>query len=136
MVASSVCNKCRRRLNDTCIECWNRSPRKEITSMKISKTNQVTNYCKPTLVAESNKNVLQKKSTTSQHIDVRKIRTQLGLSQAEFAHRFGLQPRVVQNWEQGSQDPDSVTKILLMVIAHKPNEVASIVAMCRLGGHL
>src|SRR5689334_13080070 len=38
--------------------------------------------------------------------DVRCVRERLGLSQAEFALRFGLELATVQNWEQGRYRPD------------------------------
>jgi DNA-binding transcriptional regulator YiaG len=48
--------------------------------------------------------------------DVRHIREQLGLSQAEFALRFGLELATVQNWEQGRYRPDSAAQLALKMI--------------------
>lgn len=56
-------------------------------------------------------------------IDVRAIREQLGLSQLEFAARFGLDLDAVQNWEQGRTRPDRNARILLRVIATAPEAV-------------
>jgi putative transcriptional regulator len=39
-------------------------------------------------------------------IDVRATRRRLGLSQAEFASKFGFQPATLRNWEQGRTRPD------------------------------
>jgi putative transcriptional regulator len=36
----------------------------------------------------------------SPQVDVTAIRKRFGLSQAEFARRFGFSPRAVQDWEQ------------------------------------
>jgi putative transcriptional regulator len=56
-------------------------------------------------------------------IDVRATRKQLGLSQAEFAARFGFQPTTLRNWEQGRTRPDGPARVLLAVIARHPEAV-------------
>lgn len=56
-------------------------------------------------------------------IDVRAVRDRLGLTQLEFAARFGLDLDVVQNWEQGRTRPDRNARILLRVIATAPEAV-------------
>jgi len=40
-------------------------------------------------------------------VDVRQLRHKLGLSQAEFAAKFGFQPSTLRNWEQGRTRPSS-----------------------------
>lgn len=40
-------------------------------------------------------------------VDVRKVRTRMGLSQSEFATKFGLPPATLRNWEQGRSRPDA-----------------------------
>lgn len=50
------------------------------------------------------------------HIAIKQIRQALGLSQIEFATRFLLSPRTVQNWEYGTtQCPEYVRLMLLQV---------------------
>lgn len=49
-------------------------------------------------------------------VDVREIRTKLGLTQREFAARFSLDLDSIQNWEQGRYLPDAPSRILLAVI--------------------
>jgi len=56
-------------------------------------------------------------------IDVRATRKRLGLSQAEFAARFGFQPATLRNWEQGRTEPDGPARVLLAVIARHPEAV-------------
>jgi DNA-binding transcriptional regulator YiaG len=56
-------------------------------------------------------------------VDVRAVREGLGLTQLEFAARFGLDPDAVQNWEQGRTRPDRNARILLRVIATDPRAV-------------
>ena len=59
-------------------------------------------------------------------IDVRRVRERLGLSQAEFCIRFGLELDTVQNWEQGRYRPDPAAQILLSVIDAYPECVDSV----------
>jgi putative transcriptional regulator len=61
-------------------------------------------------------------------VDVRLLRSELQLSQREFAVRFGLSLRTVQQWEQGRAIPDQPARILLLLIASEPEVVASVVA--------
>lgn len=51
------------------------------------------------------------------------MREGLGLTQLEFAARFGLDLDAVQNWEQGRTRPDRNARILLRVIATRPEAV-------------
>ena len=56
-------------------------------------------------------------------IDVRAMRRRLGLSQSEFAAKFGFQPATLKNWEQGQTRPDGPARVLLAVIARHPEAV-------------
>lgn len=56
-------------------------------------------------------------------VEVRSVRQKLGLSQSQFAVRFGFTPGTVKNWEQGRTQPDGPARILLAVIAHNPAAV-------------
>jgi DNA-binding transcriptional regulator YiaG len=56
-------------------------------------------------------------------IDVAALRRKLGLSQDEFAARFGLSAKVVRNWEQGRNKPDGPALVLLSVIAKRADAV-------------
>lgn len=49
-------------------------------------------------------------------VDVQGIREQAGLSQAEFASRFGFSLRTLQQWEQGRARPDNAVRAYLTVI--------------------
>jgi putative transcriptional regulator len=59
-------------------------------------------------------------------VDVRDVRKSMGLSQAEFANRFGLPPATLRNWEQGRARPDAPTRVLLAVIARHPEAVEDV----------
>ena len=60
--------------------------------------------------------------------DIQAIRRKLGLSQSEFAARFGFSVRTVQEWEQGRALPDRPARILLRVIEKSPKTVERAVA--------
>jgi putative transcriptional regulator len=49
-------------------------------------------------------------------VDVRRIRTETGMSQGEFARAFCINPRTLQEWEQGRRKPDATTRAYLAVI--------------------
>src|SRR5260370_37465621 len=55
-----------------------------------------------------------------EEIDVAAIRKRLGLSQGEFAARFGFGLDAGQNWEQGRRRPDMAARALLRVVAPGP----------------
>ena len=61
-------------------------------------------------------------------VDVRAVRRRIGLSQAAFARRFGINPRTVQDWEQGRYRPDPMTRALLTIIAREPEAVCRALA--------
>jgi putative transcriptional regulator len=57
-------------------------------------------------------------------VDVRKIRRTLGLTQEEFATRFGLPLGTIRDWEQRRRQPDGAARVLLHVIKHEPKAAA------------
>ena len=54
---------------------------------------------------------------------VRALRARLGLSQAQFAHRFGFTVDTVQQYEQGRRTPSGPASTLLRVIEAAPEAV-------------
>jgi putative transcriptional regulator len=61
-------------------------------------------------------------------VDVRAVRAGSGLSRNEFARRFALDPRALQDWEQGRRRPDRAARAYLMVIARHPEAVLEALA--------
>ena len=61
-------------------------------------------------------------------LEIRKIRVATGLSRAEFARRYALDPRALQEWEQGRRRPDRAARAYLTVIARKPKAVEEALA--------
>jgi putative transcriptional regulator len=56
-------------------------------------------------------------------IDVKKIRARKGLTQTEFAARYGLNIGRLRDWEQNRSKPDSAARAYLMVIEKEPEAV-------------
>lgn len=56
-------------------------------------------------------------------IDVPAVRRKLGLSQREFALRFGFSLATVRNWEQGHRAPEGPARALLTIIDREPDAV-------------
>ena len=59
----------------------------------------------------------------SKRIDVRAIRTRLGMTQQEFAGRFGFSVNTLRHWEQGKREPEGPTRAYLLVIDRAPQAV-------------
>ena len=58
-----------------------------------------------------------------ENIDVKKLRERLGMSQPEFALRFGFSLGTLRQWEQGRRYPDGAARVLLTVIKYAPKAV-------------
>jgi putative transcriptional regulator len=66
-------------------------------------------------------------------VDVRAIRTDLGLSQEAFAKRFGFSIAAVRDWEQQRRIPEQAARVLLLVIAQNPAAVDRALAAAQAG---
>jgi putative transcriptional regulator len=56
-------------------------------------------------------------------INVRAMRQKLGMTQEEFAIRYGLTLARVRDWEQGRSAPDGAARAYLRVIEKEPEAV-------------
>ena len=69
------------------------------------------------------------KTSASRHlgklssVDVTAIRQRTGLSQRDFAVRIGVPKGTLVNWEQGRRQPSGPAKVLLALLAKRPNLV-------------
>jgi putative transcriptional regulator len=59
-------------------------------------------------------------------IDVKAIRTKLGMTQGQFAERHGFSMGAVRDWEQGRKMPDTSTRAFLKIIAAEPGVVGRV----------
>lgn len=62
-------------------------------------------------------------------VDVKAIRSKLGLSQGEFALMIGVSVSTLQNWEQGRRRPEGPAQALLKVAAANPKAVVDALAL-------
>jgi putative transcriptional regulator len=56
-------------------------------------------------------------------VDVKAIRSKLGLSQSGFSNRYGFSVRTLQDWELGRTKPPSAARAYLIVIDRYPDTV-------------
>jgi len=56
-------------------------------------------------------------------VDVKKIRQKTGLTQAQFAARFGFSSGRIRDWEQGRSSLDAPSRLLLALIDKEPEAV-------------
>ena len=58
-----------------------------------------------------------------QEVDVPGLRTRLGLTQQQFAARFGFSVATLRHWERGDRSPNGAALVLLNVIDKNPRAV-------------
>lgn len=56
-------------------------------------------------------------------IDVKNIRSNLGMTQIEFASAFGISVSTLRHWERGDRVPQGPALVLLNVVAKEPQAV-------------
>jgi len=59
---------------------------------------------------------------------VKLLRRRLGLSQQQFADRYGFSVETIRNYEQGHREPTGPARVLLEVIASEPDAVTRALA--------
>ena len=57
------------------------------------------------------------------YVNVKAIRKRTGLSQAQFADRYGFNLDTLQNWESERRAPLGPARVLLMIIDREPEAV-------------
>ena len=56
-------------------------------------------------------------------IDVKSVRSKIGLTQEKFAETYGLSLSTLKKWESGIRQPEGAAKAYLTVIAQQPTVV-------------
>lgn len=56
-------------------------------------------------------------------VDVKNIRSNVGMSQNEFASAFGISVSTLRHWERGDRTPHGPALVLLNVVAKEPKAV-------------
>jgi putative transcriptional regulator len=59
----------------------------------------------------------------SHAVDVAELRRRLGLTQDQFAGRFGFSVATLRHWERGDRTPHGAALVLLNVIERNPDAV-------------
>jgi putative transcriptional regulator len=60
---------------------------------------------------------------------VKAVRRALGLTQEEFAARYGIPVGTLRDWEQGRTQPDRPARAYIKVIASNPEWVSQALAV-------
>jgi putative transcriptional regulator len=61
-------------------------------------------------------------------VDVKALRARVGMTQEQFASRFGFSTATLRHWERGDRAPHGPALVLLNVIEHNPNAVIEALA--------
>lgn len=61
-------------------------------------------------------------------VDVKALRTRIGMTQEEFAARFGVSAATLRHWERGDRAPHGPALVLLNVIERNPKAVIEALA--------
>jgi len=61
-------------------------------------------------------------------VDVKATRSNLNMSQTEFASAFGISVSTLRHWERGDRKPQGPALVLLNVVAKEPQAVLSALA--------
>lgn len=56
-------------------------------------------------------------------VDVKNIRTKVGMTQTDFAAAFGISVSTLRHWERGDRTPHGPARVLLNVVAKEPKAV-------------
>ncbi len=62
-------------------------------------------------------------------VNIRAVRDRLGLTQEQFALRYGLDLAALRNWEQGRTQPETAVRSYIRVIEHNPAQVEGMFAV-------
>ena len=61
-------------------------------------------------------------------VDVKALRASVGMTQEQFAARFGFSAATLRHWERGDRKPRGPALVLLNVIAHDAKAVMAALA--------
>lgn len=64
-----------------------------------------------------------RRGSAPEPVDVAAVRARMGMTQAQFAWRFGFPVATLRHWERGDRMPRGAALVLLNVIARDPRAV-------------
>lgn len=71
------------------------------------------------------KNKLAVKTYKPEAVDVPALRQRMGMTQEQFAARFGFSVATLRHWERGDRSPHGASLVLLNVIKRAPDAVSA-----------
>ncbi len=74
-------------------------------------------------VAHAKGKKLAVKTYTPETVDVSALRRHMGMTQEQFAARFGFSVATLRHWERGDRTPQGAALVLLNVIKRAPDAV-------------
>jgi putative transcriptional regulator len=63
------------------------------------------------------------KTYTPEMVDVSALRLRMGMTQEQFAARFGFSVATLRHWERGDRSPHGASLVLLNIIQRAPDAV-------------
>ena len=61
-------------------------------------------------------------------VDIKALRARLGISEEEFAGRYGVDPTTLRDWEQGRSKPEGAAATLIQLIERAPDKIVELLA--------
>lgn len=68
------------------------------------------------------------KTYTPEMVDVSALRQSMGMTQEQFAARFGFSVATLRHWERGDRTPQGAALVLLNVIKRAPDAVQAVLS--------
>ena len=79
-------------------------------------------------IAHAKGKKLAVKTYTPEIVDVASLRQNLGMTQEQFAARFGFSVATLRHWERGDRTPQGAALVLLNVIKRAPDTVQAVLS--------
>jgi putative transcriptional regulator len=79
-------------------------------------------------IAHAQGNKLDVKTYTPEAVNVAALRQDLGMTQEQFAARFGFSVATLRHWERGDRTPQGASLVLLNVIKRAPDTVQAVLS--------
>lgn len=76
-------------------------------------------------IAHSKNEKVAVKVYKPQPVDVSALRRRMGMTQEQFAARFGFSVATLRHWERGDRSPQGASLVLLNVIKRAPDAVTA-----------
>lgn len=79
-------------------------------------------------IAHANGKKVAVKTYTPTAVDVSALRQHMGMTQEQFAARFGFSVATLRHWERGDRTPQGAALVLLNVIKRAPDAVQAVLS--------